>query len=170
LPPSLTDRFPGGTLVARSRVEDKSLGKYLPSHVAPVFEGLARSWVRRTYGSDLTRVGAWWGLAQHALRRTGARTSEEIDLIGLSSRTIKVVGECRWRRAPMDVAVLAELRNFKMPALAQVNGVRGCPTYRGTSARSSHPQSSRKTSQTQALCPAHGLEKRRNFPRQPTQW
>jgi hypothetical protein len=86
--------------------------------------------VRRTYGTDLTRVCAWWGLAQHALRRTGARTSEEIDLVGLSRRMIKVVGECRWRKAPMDVAVLAELRNFKMPALAQVNGVTMAPDCR----------------------------------------
>jgi AAA+ ATPase superfamily predicted ATPase len=113
------------TELYRSQIEPN-----LPSHVAPVFEGLGRAWVRRTYGTDLTRVCAWWGLAQHALRRTGARRSEEIDLVGLSRRMIKVVGECRWRKAPMDVAVLAELRNFKMPALAQVNGVTMAPDCR----------------------------------------
>jgi hypothetical protein len=47
------------------------------------------------------------------------RTSEEIDVVGIGPRGVAVIGECRWRREPMDVHVLDEVREFKLPAVRQ---------------------------------------------------
>jgi hypothetical protein len=44
-------------------------------------------------------------------------------VVGLSGRTVTLVGECRWRADPMDVTMLKELAEFKLPALAQVPGL-----------------------------------------------
>jgi uncharacterized protein len=102
----------------------------LPGFVAPVFEEVARAWVRRHAARGVRRVGAWWGPSVHSLRRTGARTSEEIDVVAVSGRTVTLVGECRWRADPMDVMTLKELADFKLPALAQVPGLTIAPDCR----------------------------------------
>jgi uncharacterized protein len=98
--------------------------------VAPVFEEIARAWVRRRANEGAGRVGAWWGPALHTLRRSGDRTSEEIDVVAVSGRTVTLVGECRWRSDPVDVMLLKELHDFKLPALAQVPGLTISPDCR----------------------------------------
>jgi AAA+ ATPase superfamily predicted ATPase len=113
------------TEVYRTEIEP-----HLREFIGPIFEDLARAWVRRRASPGVRRVGPWWGPAVHSLRRTGARTSEEIDIVALSGRTVTLVGECRWRRDPMDVMILKELEEFKLPALAQVPGVTVAPDCR----------------------------------------
>ncbi len=91
----------------------------LSDHVAPVFEDLCRGWVRATYGRTAQHVGGWWGNARDDLRRTGERTNEEIDIVGISNGCVTVIGECRWRNRPMDGNLLREIEDYKLPALRQ---------------------------------------------------
>jgi AAA+ ATPase superfamily predicted ATPase len=89
----------------------------LGDHISPTFEALCREWVLRT--GRATRVGSWWGNALNALRRTGERTSEEIDVVGLKRGVVSVVGECKWQTAPLALDVLTALEAYKIPALRQ---------------------------------------------------
>lgn len=89
----------------------------LADHVAPIFEHLCRAHVRATTGA--TRVGCWWGHARHDLRRAGARSTEEIDIVGLARNRVVVVGEARWTVRPLDVSILHDLDEHKLPALRQ---------------------------------------------------
>ena len=92
----------------------------LADHVAPVYEEICRQWVRGNLASVAHRVGVWWGPSAHATRNAAAaRQSEEIDIVGLrgATKTVTVVGECRWRSRPMDREPLYELKTFKLPAL-----------------------------------------------------
>lgn len=89
----------------------------LADHISPTFEALCREWVLRT--GRATRVGSWWGTALNALRRTGERTSEEIDVVGLKRGVVAVVGECKWQTAPLALDVLTALEEYKLPALRQ---------------------------------------------------
>lgn len=98
---------------------DRSVAPFLSEHVAPVFEDVARSWVRRRYGSTTDSARAWWGLARHDLRRTRDRSSEEIDVVGARGTTVTLVGECRWQGGAMGREVLDDLVEYKVPALAQ---------------------------------------------------
>lgn len=91
----------------------------MSDHVAPVFEDLCRDWTRTTYGRTAQRFGSWWGNARNDLRRTGQRSTEEIDIVGLSSGRVTVIGECRWRNKAMDGAILKEIEDYKLPALRQ---------------------------------------------------
>jgi AAA+ ATPase superfamily predicted ATPase len=91
----------------------------LSEHVAPVFEDLCRDWTRANYGETAQRVGSWWGNARNDLRRTGERTSEEIDLVGTAGGRVTLIGECRWRSKAMDGNVLKEIDEYKLPALRQ---------------------------------------------------
>ena len=91
----------------------------LSDHVAPVFEDICRDWTRAAYGRRAQRFGAWWGHARNDLRRTGERTSEEIDIVGLSGDRVTVIGECRWRNKAMDGSVLTGIEDYKLPALRQ---------------------------------------------------
>jgi AAA+ ATPase superfamily predicted ATPase len=95
----------------------------LAEHVAPTFEEICREWARRRYGDRAQRFGPWWGRALDGLRARGARSSEEIDVVGTADRRVTVVGECRWRGRPVDLDVLRDLDAFKVPALRQ-GGVR----------------------------------------------
>lgn len=89
----------------------------LAGHVAVEFEEYARAWVRATQG--VTSVSAWWGNALNRLRRQGARSSEEIDIVGTVRNRVTLVGEARWRTQPMDVDYLTEIEEYKIPALRQ---------------------------------------------------
>lgn len=99
----------------------------LADHVSPLFEALCRRWVLRS--ERATRVGAWWGNALNQHRRSGARTSEEVDVVGLSGSAVTLVGECKWTSRPMSVDVLEDLHAFKIPAMraAKVRFARGGP-------------------------------------------
>ena len=91
----------------------------LSDHVAAVFEDLCRDWTRASYGATAQRFGSWWGNARNDLRRTGQRSTEEIDIVGLSSSRVTVIGECRWRNKAMDATILEEIEEYKLPALLQ---------------------------------------------------
>jgi AAA+ ATPase superfamily predicted ATPase len=91
----------------------------LNDHIAPVFEEICRDWTRANHGETAQRVGAWWGRARNDLRRTGERTNEEIDIVGMSGGRVTLVGECRWRRKAMDGNIMRELHDYKLPALRQ---------------------------------------------------
>jgi uncharacterized protein len=91
----------------------------LGDHVAPVFEDICRDWTRTNYGGIAQRVGGWWGHSRNDLRRTGQRTNEEIDIVGISHDRITLIGECRWRTKAMDGNVLREIEEYKLPALHQ---------------------------------------------------
>jgi hypothetical protein len=96
----------------------------LASHLAPTIEEIARAWVRRARLANATRVGAWWGPSLNELRRTKERSTEEIDIVGMRGKQVVLVGEVRWRSDPMGVGILGDLERYKVPALAQVQGVR----------------------------------------------
>jgi AAA+ ATPase superfamily predicted ATPase len=91
----------------------------LADHVAPTFESLCREWTRRTIGALASRVGSWWGPALHALRRSGERSEEEIDVVGVQRSRVSVVGECKWTTGRMKASVLASIEAYKLPALRQ---------------------------------------------------
>jgi hypothetical protein len=96
---------------------DRNVAPFLADHVSPVFEELCRAWARQTGVAD--SVGRWWGPARHDLRRRGERTTEEIDVVAASGRNVALVGECKWTAQPMRRAVLDDLLDLKLPALAQ---------------------------------------------------
>lgn len=98
---------------------DRNVAPYLADHVAAAFEDICRAWVRAQYAATTDTVGVWWGLARHDLRRTKARTNEEIDIVAASGTVVTVVGECRWQNRPMGRDVLHDLVEYKLPALAQ---------------------------------------------------
>lgn len=95
------------------------VGLDLSDHVAPMFEDICRAWTRRHYGETAQRVGRWWGNALNKLRASGERSSEEIDIVGISRARVTLVGECRWRRGRMSASILKELNEYKLPALRQ---------------------------------------------------
>lgn len=99
----------------------------LADHLSSTIEEIAREWVRRHRLGNATRVGSWWGPALDEYRRTGQRTNEEIDIVGLRGKRAVVVGEVRWRSDPMSVGVLGELDRFKLPALARAGVTIGRP-------------------------------------------
>jgi len=104
------------------RAEDLFDGEVAPAlndHIAPEFETWCRSWARVNLGDRVSTVGAWWGPALHALRRTKERSSEEIDIVGIGRNRVTVVGEAKWQNKPLDFSVLRDLRDFKVPALRQ---------------------------------------------------
>lgn len=98
---------------------DGEVAPALNDHVAPEFEQWCRSWVRQHLGDRARTVGAWWGPALHALRRSGERSSEEIDIVGIGRNRVTVVGEAKWQNKPLGPAVLQDLQTYKVPALRQ---------------------------------------------------
>ncbi len=103
-----------------------SATRYVTNHVLPllaehtsiVFEQEVRRWIRAQYPESAI-VGAWWGNALDAERRSGRRTTEEIDAVGLKDRQVVVVGEAKWRNRTTEVGVLSDIMNFKIPAMSQ---------------------------------------------------
>ncbi len=98
---------------------DREIAPDLAEHVAPVFEDLCREHVRTTMGAEATQVGRWWGNARNQLRRSGERTTEEVDVVGTARKRITVVGEAKWTSKPLGEGILHELDDFKIPALRQ---------------------------------------------------
>lgn len=105
-------------LDAREYVESR-VAPALADHAAQTFEEVLRDWVRARYGAEAPAVGGWWGPALHPLRRAKRRFTEEIDAVGLDGRAVRVVAEAKWTSSPMDTDVLRDLREYKIPALAQ---------------------------------------------------
>jgi uncharacterized protein len=100
-------------------VFDVEIAPTLAEHISVEYEAWCRIWVRHTFGDRATKVGSWWGNAANQYRRTGERTSEEIDIVGMSRNRVTLVGEVKWTNRQMGVDVLSDLRTFKLPALAQ---------------------------------------------------
>jgi len=98
-------------------VFDTEIAPELHDHVGPEFEEYCRRWARAAY--PVTRVGAWWGPSLNVLRRSGERSTEEIDVVGMARGRVTLVGEARWRDTAMDASYLDEVERFKIPALRQ---------------------------------------------------
>jgi AAA+ ATPase superfamily predicted ATPase len=105
---------------------DRNVAPHLAEHVGPAFEDLCRDWVRADRAGSGESVGRWWGPARHDLRRQRLATTEVIDVVAAAGRTVTVAGECKWTAQPMRRAVLDDLLQRKLPALAQAGvDVRG---------------------------------------------
>jgi AAA+ ATPase superfamily predicted ATPase len=89
----------------------------LNDHVSPSFERLCRLWALRA--GTATRVGAWWGNARNVHRRTKARMTEEVDVVGLSRSVVTIVGECKWTNDKMSPQVLTDIDTYKIPAMRE---------------------------------------------------
>lgn len=98
---------------------DREIAPELADHVAPVFEDLCREYVRATMGGTATRVGRWWGNSLNRLRRTGERSTEEIDVVGTARKRVTLVGEIKWTARPLGEGILHDLAEYKLPALEQ---------------------------------------------------
>lgn len=92
----------------------------LPDHAAIVFEEAVVSWMRATHVGS-TEVGTWWGPALNRLRARKERFTEEIDAVALNGSTVEAVAEAKWTGRPMPATVLADLLEFKLPAMAQAD-------------------------------------------------
>jgi uncharacterized protein len=89
----------------------------LSQHVSHHFEDWCRHWLRQQ--GQVTNVGAWWGPALNSLRKSGERSTEEIDIVGLSRGSVAAIGEAKWTHRVMPRSVLDDLLMFKIPALEQ---------------------------------------------------
>ena len=52
-------------------------------------------------------------------RVQGTRSAEEIDVAAAQHKRLRIVGECKWTTRPMPLSVLTDLRDFKIPAVAE---------------------------------------------------
>ena len=109
------------TGLAPRALYDEEIAPAFADHVSPSFESLCRRWALTA--ARATNVGSWWGNALNEHRRSGARTSEEIDVVGLKRGAVSLVGECKWTNQQMKLDVLTDLDTYKIPALRQT-GVR----------------------------------------------
>lgn len=100
---------------------NEEIAPVFADHLSPTFEALCRQWALTA--GHATKIGSWWGNALNEYRRTGTRTSEEIDVVGLKRGLVSVVGECKWTNQQMKPDVLTDLESYKIPALRQA-GVR----------------------------------------------
>jgi hypothetical protein len=92
---------------------------YLPDFVASTYEELCVRFTRVAHGATAPIVGSWWGPALNKHRRDGSRQTEEVDVVGAQRSNLKLVGECKWTSGKMPKSVLDDLREFKIPAIAQ---------------------------------------------------
>lgn len=100
--------------VWRSDVEPQ-----ISDFVAPAFERICATYLRRSSAEPLWEASAWWGKSLNAYRMEGIRTTEEIDLVGTYEGKIRYVGECKWTHRPMPLETLDTLLRYKLPALAE---------------------------------------------------
>lgn len=96
----------------------------LADFVASAYEELCVRYTRRMHGMRAPTVGGWWGPALNRLRRTKERSVEEIDVLAARKHQLVIAGECKWTTAPMPLRVLTDLREFKLPAVAQEGRLR----------------------------------------------
>jgi AAA+ ATPase superfamily predicted ATPase len=96
---------------------DGEVGPMLADHVAPVFEDWCRTWLRDHRAAVASRLGSWWGRAANDLRRRKERTTEEIDAVGSMRSRITLLAECKWTNRPLGPAIVADIDDYKIPAL-----------------------------------------------------
>lgn len=105
--------------LAPATLFDQEVAPAIAEHVSPVFEAWCREWLRRTSELGATQVGSWWGPAVDGFRRSGERTSEEIDAVGLTRGRVVVVAEAKWTKRQLTPAIVQALDRYKIPALRQ---------------------------------------------------
>jgi AAA+ ATPase superfamily predicted ATPase len=105
--------------LAARHLYDAEVAPALTDHVAPAFEDWCREWTRNTFGATASRVDAWWGPALNEFRRTKERSTEEIDIVGMSRGKVTVIGEVKWRNRAIDANILADIGRYKIPAMRQ---------------------------------------------------
>lgn len=91
----------------------------LADFVASAYEMLCVRYTRTVYGATAPNTGSWWGPALNKHRRDRTRTSEEIDVVGAQRSNLTIVGECKWTSGVMQLNVLDDLRQYKLPAVGQ---------------------------------------------------
>jgi uncharacterized protein len=106
---------------------DTEVKHMVAEHVAPVFEAWCLAWMRTNTFAGASRFGAWWGNAANEFRRTGERSTEEIDAVGTRGDEVVVVAEAKWTSKPMGVSIVDDLERFKVPALRQAMPVADRP-------------------------------------------
>ncbi|MGH8909911.1 MAG: hypothetical protein ACRD0K_26300 [Egibacteraceae bacterium] len=47
------------------------------------------------------------------------RSTEEIDIVGVARQRVTLVGEAKWTARPLDVTIIRDLAEYKVPALEQ---------------------------------------------------
>jgi AAA+ ATPase superfamily predicted ATPase len=86
-----------------------ALSEYIGQNV---FEDVCKSYMRRINGAKsgnsilpflFTRLGRWWGTSGKT------RSEMEIDIIAINNRKV-LLGECKWTNSPVDIDILASLR------------------------------------------------------------
>lgn len=98
---------------------DGDISRHLAEFVSPAFEELCVRYVRQVHGAQAQRVGGWWGPALNRLRQAKQRFTEEVDVVGARRANLVLVGECKWSTDPMPKKILDDLREYKVPAIAQ---------------------------------------------------
>jgi len=98
-------------------IVEEFIAPLLADHTAVEFEHILQRWTRQNY-TKTRDVRSWWGKAANKHRRTGVRTTEEIDAVGVALKKVIVVGEAKWTNSLLSHDVLNDLINFKLPALA----------------------------------------------------
>lgn len=96
---------------------DAEVAPELNDHVAVEFEEWCRAWTRSNRGAKATKVGSWWGRAPRELRERAGRSSEEVDVVGMSRGRVTVIGEAKWQNKPLGPAILNDIEQYKIPAL-----------------------------------------------------
>ncbi len=94
----------------------------LAGHVARVFEDRCRRHLLAAGGVSVAE--RWWGNALDEHRRTGERSSEEVDVVGARRGRVVLVGECKWTTQPLSGDIVDDLDRYKIPALARADGVK----------------------------------------------
>ena len=84
-------------------VWDRIIAPHLNELLSYPFEGICRQWiVRRNIAGELPEhfqaIGRWW------------QKSDEIDVVALGSSGAHLLGECKFKNAPVGSSVLRELR------------------------------------------------------------
>jgi len=97
---------------------DTAVAPHLADHCAPVFEEWALRWLRSTHSEVAVNWGRWWGRAANTYRRSGERSTEEIDAVGIQRNRVAAVAECKWTNKALTPTIVTDLERYKIPALA----------------------------------------------------
>ena len=64
------------------------------------------------------RGGRWWGNAANSFRKSGQRSSEEIDAVGILRSKVSLVAECKWTTKQLTPQIVTDIDTYKVPALS----------------------------------------------------
>jgi uncharacterized protein len=82
----------------------------------PTFEDICRDWVisQPNLGEvqDIGKIGAWWGpIPRPTPENPRNRVEGEIEVMAMTGNRVRLVGEAKWTREPVDFAVLNHMRD-----------------------------------------------------------